>query len=387
MTFPLTCLACGHVDHVEWSQIGRKATCGGCRKTSIVPAPMETLGEPVVRALCLKFACPSCGRKFATKPELAGKKIRCNRCGKGVRVPEGEAIFVSKSSRSEMSSFETDTSTTPPRSDRDVPAWADARARADELRARADELRARADEVEISARADELRSTSEEQAVAPSPSDVDFAKLREAKRRRRTETVLPSRAELMEQVRQQVEEEEVVETKRKTEKTKKKKPRKQGSGYFDPKETLKLVAGVGVVVSVLALLAWGYPEFRFPLGGLLCVIGFITYLLGSVSIRQVVAEEGILKALVFRFCPPYQWWFVATHWEETKDFVAFFVAGLLIMTIGSGIIKTSSTGKRAEESDRAYQKAVRGRQTTVPSVSLKGLVGGDNEGTTIERQR
>jgi DNA-directed RNA polymerase subunit RPC12/RpoP len=351
MTFPLTCLACGHVDHVEWSQIGQKIACGGCARTATVPAPMETVGEPVVQALNLKFRCPSCGRKFATKPELAGKKIRCTSCGAGVRVPAGEANFVANSAQAPTNSFGgVDASASPPRSDRDLPVRAD-----------------------VSAWADDEEADSE-------PLEVDLAKILESKRPRRASTVLPSRAELMEQVLQQVAEQAVVETKQKAEKTAKKKKRKKkkSSSFFDPKETLKLVAGVSVVVGLVAFFAWGYPDLRFPLGGLLCVIGFIVYLLGAVSIRQVVAEEGVLKAFVFRFCPPYQWWFVTTHWEETKDFVAFFVAGLVIMAIGSGVIKTSAVGKQAEASERAYQKAVKARQSEIPPLSPKAIPGDDD---------
>jgi DNA-directed RNA polymerase subunit RPC12/RpoP len=356
---------------------------------------METVGQPVVRVLNLKFRCPSCGRKFATKPELAGQKIRCNRCGKGVRVPHGDGIFTAKSSRSAESSVEDSDDAPPeprtrpkhsiqpevrPRSDEIVakpftrPAAASRRS---DIRSRADEVRARADHG--AAKDDDIITSVDDEADDAAPLEVDFTKIRESKRRRRTETVLPSRGELMEQVRQQTAEQDVSDAKqKKVEKAQKKKKKKKHSSFFDPKETLKLVAGVAAVVGVLAFLAWGYPEFRFPLGGLLCVIGFIVYLLGSVSIRQLVAEEGVLKALVFRFCPPYQWWFVATHWEETKDFVAFFVAGLIIMAVGSGVIKTSATGKKAEESERAYQKAMRGRQNAVPPVVSKGIVGEDD---------
>jgi uncharacterized membrane protein YgdD (TMEM256/DUF423 family) len=193
---------------------------------------------------------------------------------------------------------------------------------------------------------------------------------------KRVEAVLPSRAEVMEQVRQKAAA-EAVETEA-AQKTKKKKKKK--TGFFDPKETLSLVGGVAVFVGVLAFLAWGYPEFRFPLGGLLCVIGFIVYLLGSASLRQLVAEEGAFKALLFRFFPPYQWWFVATHWSDTKDFVAFFGAGLVILGIGGAIIKTSPVGKRAEESERAYQKARQGSQPEAPSAvpaAVQAEDGGD----------
>ena len=265
-------------------------------------------------------------------------------------MPSGDTNFVANSAQSPTNSFGgTGPSTTPPRSDRDLPVRAD------------------------------VNAWSDDEEADSAPLEVDLAKIQESKRPRRASTVLPSRAELMEQVRQQVAEQAVVETKQKAEKTaKKKKKKKKSSSFFDPKETLKLVAGVSVVVGLVAFFAWGYPDLRFPLGGLLCVIGFIVYLLGAVSIRQVVAEEGVLKALVFRFCPPYQWWFVTTHWEETKDFVAFFVAGLVIMAIGSGVIKTSEVGRLAEASERVYQKAVKARQSEIPPLSPKAIPGDDD---------
>ncbi len=85
----------------------------------------------------------------------------------------------------------------------------------------------------------------------------------------------------------------------------------------------------------------------------------------------LIMQEGFLKLLMFRFCPPYQWWFVLTHWEESKDFFAFFLAGSAIMAIGGGVIKTSNEGKRAEASDRAYQKMQRGRQAEPPPAVLR----------------
>ena len=160
---------------------------------------------------------------------------------------------------------------------------------------------------------------------------------------------------------------EEVENQTTAEKAKQKKKRKnKGSGYFDPKETLTLVAGVGALVGVLSFLAWGYPEFRFPLGGLLCVIGFIVYLLGSISLRQLVAEDGFVQLLMFRFCPPYQWWFIVTRWADAKDFFAFFLAGAIIMAIGGFLIKTSPTGAKAEASERAYQNLLKSKKAEAP---------------------
>jgi DNA-directed RNA polymerase subunit RPC12/RpoP len=302
-----------------------------------VPVPMETVGPAPPPPLAVTFRCPSCQRKFSTKPEMAGKKIRCNGCGKGVRVPQVDLEPAGQTSRTEMNRGSG------------------------------------SDHVQAP-----TRPAAESGDTQASPLLDELGWTKTSKRSKSHETVLPSRAEMMERVREKVAEEQAVETEKALRHAKKRKRKRKGSSYFDAKETLKLVAGVGALVGVLAFLAWGYPDFRFPLGGILCVIGFIVYLLGSTALRQLVAEEGAFKALLYRFCPPYQWWYVLTHWEETRDFFAFFLAGAAIMTIGGGIIKTSAEGKRAEASDRAYQKMQRGRQAEPPPPVSNGI-GRDDE--------
>jgi DNA-directed RNA polymerase subunit RPC12/RpoP len=348
MTFPCTCQACGSVNHVEWSQAGQTISCGGCSAKLDVPAPMETDGAADGQNSLMKFRCPACGRKFATKAELAGKKIRCSGCGAGVRVPVPGGNVVAPLSRSDH--------------------------RTRERNAGAAHKSQSSQRQESPARAADSTADEEEFSQA-SPLLEELGALEETTTRRRAATVLSSRSEMLEQARLKGAESGDVEASSSTstsaptatderpkkKKTKKGKKKKKG-GYFDAKETLKLVAGVGGFVALLTFLAWGYPGMRFPLGGLLCVVGFIVYLLGASALRQLVAEDSPLKALMCRFFPPYQWWYVATHWAETKDFVAFFGAGTLILSIGGLIIKTSEQGKRAEASDRKFQEAQRARQ-------------------------
>ena len=210
-------------------------------------------------------------------------------------MPSGDTNFVANSAQSPTNSFGgVGASTSPPRSDRDLTARADVSAWADDEEARLRSIRSRS-------REDPRKQTTEASLDGPAfTSRIDGtgppAGRRTGRRRNQAES---------------------GENREEEEKKKKR------SSFFDPKETLKLVAGVSVVVGLVAFFAWGYPELRFPLGGLLCVYRLHRLPARAVSIRQVVAEEGVLKVLVFRFCPPYQWWFVATHWEETQDFVAF----------------------------------------------------------------
>jgi hypothetical protein len=285
---------------------------------------LETVGAVGVPETMLRFACPSCGRKFSTKARMAGRKVRCNGCGAGVRVPEGGWSAVAQPL---LSSSETPA----------APAPADSGG-----------------------------------AVGSSSLLEDLASLEGVRRRKSVDVgaVLPSRAEVMERVRQEVAGREALEAQRREEKARARArvERKKRSGDFDPKDTLTLVGGVSALVAALAFLAWGYPGLRFPLGGLLCLIGFVVYILGAASLRQLAAEEGPLRALLYRFCPPYQWYFVATHWADAKDHFAFFAAGFVILSIGGAVIKTSEVGRKAEASERAYQKLRRGDRSGVPPV-------------------
>lgn len=297
-------------------------------------APKATAVATSESVSALRFACPTCGRKYSTKPELAGKKIRCNGCNTSFNVPGSAGSSATVPAQGALKSFGASAS----------PA---------------------------AARAKSADDSSDDSSLLS-----ELAAIEGVKRPKRAESVLTSRSEMMDQVRQRAAEQTAAQNEEKEEKPKgtkkKKKKKKKTSSFFDPKETLKLVAGVGVVVIVLAFLGWRFPDMRFPIGGLLCVVGFITYLMGWASIKQLVAEEGDFKALMFRFVVPYQWWFILTRWSDTKDYFAFFMAGMMILGIGGAIIKTSPIGKKAEASDREYQKARRGTVNEAPPPVVKG---------------
>jgi len=281
------------------------------------------------------FACPACGRKYSSKPELAGKKIRCGGCGGGVRVPGGDAVVTAPTSSRTLKTFGADEKDQKPAR----------QPRAGAPRAATSSAVGEPDEIDSLF---ELVTAS----VVPKAESAGVAL---------------SQAEMLERARQHAIARGAITDEPEIDKPVKKKKKKKKKGYFDANETLKLVAGLGVLVAILALLAWRLPGLRFPLGGLLCVVGFNTYLLGWAALKQLVAEEGAFKALMFRFLPPYQWWYVATHWSETQDYVAFFASGLMILALGGVIIKTSPIGKKTEQSEQAYQKAQRGTQPEPPS--------------------
>jgi hypothetical protein len=343
MNLPFTCRSCGEASSVAWSQIGQRVACSGCGATATVPPPKETLGAENSSPPALRFACPVCGRKFATKPDLAGKKIRCSGCGAGVRVPGANGAPAPKSG----ANLSTTESTSP---------------------------KPRPNPARVGVANGSSRSAAEPALADSSTLIEDLASIEGSDRPRRAEPVLPSRSQMIEAAREHTGPESAPQEPKapRAKKKGKKKKKKKKTGYFDLKETLQLVAGVSGLVVVLAFLAWRFPGFRFPVGGFLCVTGFIVYLMGAFSLRQLVAEEGVVQALLFRFFPPYQWWFIASRWDDAKDFAAFFAAGIVAMAIGGGIIKTSPIGKKAEESERAFQKAQQHQRADVQQIKTDG---------------
>ena len=375
MKFSFNCSDCGHANHAVWSQVGKEIECFRCGKSLTVPAPMESISEPgaAPKPRRLKFRCPTCRRKFSTKLDLAGQKIRCTGCGSGVRVPWAEDANDMPSSEPAIPVFAT--------SD-DVAATPEAPERIDPVRADIPRLDfGRAAPKPANPPAPNVKAPP---PVVKSPEIGAIAAIDASALKRRAEPVLSSRAEMIESVRncaaeQSVIDDDLVLPKDPTRDYKKKKKKKKQSSFFDPKETLKLVAGVGAVVVALGIAAVAFPEFRLPLGGVLCLVGFIVYVLGAISLRQLVAEEGFIKLMLFRFFPPYQWWFIFSNWKETRDYFAFFMAGAMVMSLGGAIIKISPLSVKAEADERAYMQRFERRQAEFRPAAPAGIVEADDD--------
>jgi hypothetical protein len=54
----------------------------------VVRRSRHTAGAPAQAAALASFACPGCGKNLKARAELAGKKVRCPRCGAAVLYPE-----------------------------------------------------------------------------------------------------------------------------------------------------------------------------------------------------------------------------------------------------------------------------------------------------------
>jgi hypothetical protein len=314
----------------------------------------------------LLFGCVVCGRQFSTNRALVGQKIRCSGCGAGVRVPATSSISVWNDRSRVVLNAKSGISRAwvqPPQIA--APPTPDVRV---DHSGWPPEQRPSPASLEPPRRTP--ATVKERQIAVSAPPEVreerplafgdPLAAAEGLEPRRSAAVELPSRAVTMEQVRQEVAEREAIATKKKAEKEKRaKKQKKKKSGDLDLQETLTLVGGVCAVVGALGGLAWYFPDFRYFLGGLVAVIGLILYLLGARSLRELAGNQGFIQFMAYRFFPPYQLWFVLTHWAEARDYFAFFVSGLLVMGMGGWVITTSPTFKRAAESEAEYQKAVR----------------------------
>jgi hypothetical protein len=56
-----------------------------------MPAPVaKKPATPTPRLLLKPFRCPECGISLKARPELAGRKVKCSKCGKAVVVPAAD---------------------------------------------------------------------------------------------------------------------------------------------------------------------------------------------------------------------------------------------------------------------------------------------------------
>jgi serine/threonine protein kinase len=120
----------------------------------------------------------------------------------------------------------------------------------------------------------------------------------------------------------------------------------------------KQAAALLSCVGALLFLAWNYPEFRYPLGGLLAVIGVVLCTLGAMSQAPLAWRQGLLKSMAYRFFSLDQLAYVQTRRAEAWDYFAFFASGLMIVAISVAIVTTAPRARMAEQSERAYQRAV-----------------------------
>ncbi len=201
------------------------------------------------------------------------------------------------------------------------------------------------------------RGPADLESVDPSSTLDALATIAGEQDRKLDELVLPSRSESMQLLSQGTSRRNAAERRvreRNINRNKNRKPRSSGD-FFDPKETLRLIGTMSVMVVLLAYFATAVPAFRFVVGGLLCVIGVLVYIMAAITLSKSVAADNPLKLLLLRICPPYQWWYVVSHWSAGKECFAFFVAGIVFVAIGVGVLKISEPVKKAEASESATQ--------------------------------
>jgi DNA-directed RNA polymerase subunit RPC12/RpoP len=112
MTFDFPCSQCGQSNTADWRQAGRPMLCAGCGASILVPVPCE-MAEPAAESTAswrpvaaIRFTCSGCGRKYSTKPAMAGKRIKCGGCGAKIYVPGPDATVPERAPRPRPATIE-----------------------------------------------------------------------------------------------------------------------------------------------------------------------------------------------------------------------------------------------------------------------------------------
>lgn len=79
-----SCNHCGHRMRVKPELAGKKIRCNSCRQ--ITHAPTATHDAQGNVAVGIQISCPHCAASFRVRSSLAGRKIRCKSCERPLRV-------------------------------------------------------------------------------------------------------------------------------------------------------------------------------------------------------------------------------------------------------------------------------------------------------------
>jgi hypothetical protein len=81
MPTTVTCSSCKSRFPVKPEYAGKRLKCGKCGVPIAVPAATAAPANPFI------VACDSCGARYSLKPEHAGKRLKCGKCGREIAVP------------------------------------------------------------------------------------------------------------------------------------------------------------------------------------------------------------------------------------------------------------------------------------------------------------
>jgi len=326
MTFTFACRHCGGENRATLAESGRAKACAACGRSVVVPAPAETAdgsGERPASGEAIRFACPDCGRKYATKPELLGKKIKCGGCGKGLVVGGAQAPPPAHQPSN-------------PR-----PAAATAASPAGSNRGTVRPGPPATSVLDL----DMLLEGAD--GGADLPTDVPELVGRSRLSRRpgggeAVESVLPSRSAAMADLEEDLAAKAEVQRERDRKRALKAKAKgKKTSGGLELSEVFTIIGFTLGSVVVIGFFSWMYPGLRFPVGASLAGVGFLGAIFGTMGFAQAAREEGYHHALLCRFVPLYKLYFLLTRWEMMKGHFAFYAAGLLLLSTGGVLLKTT----------------------------------------------
>ena len=403
MKFNFDCRKCARTIEAEWSWIGKTITCTSCGTSILVPAPMETAtreSKKVGPSLDdeLKFRCQECGRRYTTRGELAGKKIRCGGCGAQVRIPVPDAVprsgdvgttpalpssdksqkspkvvkeeaarltkiekfsppKVDDSDTDSDSDFEPDTEF---HIDQDFDTEAETTPQTTQ-KATSPTLRTLDDNgfpAKAAMAGDRVERAADGDTVFAELPAVPAAVASRSKGilHRILDIFVGSPPEKMDSIEQQLSDQARAKIKdqRDRERTVARMLENTGlGGGVIMSDAVNILIATVVSILVISVICWRYSNQSFVIGGLLAFCGLIVYFNATGHFARIAAAEGTNQSLACRFVPFYKWYYLITRWHEMKAHFVFIIVGMMVFWHGVLILAVSPSPLNVSNDEKA----------------------------------
>lgn len=280
MPIKADCSSCGHSFKAASKFAGKKVKCPNCKDPLTIPAATKS-GASAAGKIAVKCEC---GQKFSAKPEWAGKKVKCPGCSKPIRIPSPGA--------------KPKSAATPP------PPVPEA-----SLGGLFDEVGFNTEDGSAHKKCPECRAAMSDDAIICIDCGYNESTGKQM------ETYRPVTA--ADRAKRAEKEDPALST------LKSKKKKKSGfAGSNISVSTPMIAAGFPILMFVAAVVA---NLISPDIGGMVFFVAIVVTLLmsaaGGLWLLSIAFADSVVQGLLCMFVPMglYSLFYVATHWEETKD--------------------------------------------------------------------
>lgn len=323
MPIKAVCSSCSHSFSAASKYAGKKVKCPQCKEPLVIPAAgakavatsgdAKGQGKAVAKSSGKIAVKCKCGQKFAAKPELSGKKVKCPGCKEPIRIPGGTAAGA-KNVPAKV--------TKKPAKSKAVSTEVSAAPTIDDL---FDEVGFNTEDGSAHRKCPECRASMPDEAIIC--IDCGYNE----KTGKKMETYRPVTAE------DRAKEADVLATPATMPRRSGKKSSAGGveSEYKLPIISFAVSLGLYLLAAGLMLVD---PAFGAMAMLAALAVSFLLALAGGFWLIGIAFGDSVVQGLLCWFVPFYGLFYVATHWEETKVAFLFGAAASLALTIGPLIV-------------------------------------------------